>query len=112
MAGVLNEIEVAARTLGLQLQLVPAVGPDDLVSAFAAMAREHADALIVMPSPMPFSEYGRILSIAANSRLPAIGAAREFVDLRGLMSYGVHVPGLARQTAPYVDQILNGAKPP
>jgi putative ABC transport system substrate-binding protein len=111
MAGVLNEIEVAARTLGLQLQLVPAVGPDDLVSAFDAMAREHADALIVMPSPMLFSEYGRIVSIAANSRLPAMGAAREFVDLGGLMSYGVNLPDLARQTATYVDKILKGAKP-
>jgi putative tryptophan/tyrosine transport system substrate-binding protein len=111
MAGVLNEIEVAARTLGLQLQLVPAVGPDDLVSAFDAMAREHADALIVMPSPMLFSEYGRIASIAANSRLPAMGAAREFVDLGGLMSYGVNLPDLARQTATYVDKILKGAKP-
>jgi len=111
MAGVLNEIEVAARTLGLRLQLVPAVGPDDLVSAFATMAREHADALIVMPSPMLFSEYGRIVSIAANSRLPAMGAAREFVDLGGLMSYGVNLPDLARQTATYVDKILKGAKP-
>jgi putative tryptophan/tyrosine transport system substrate-binding protein len=111
MAGVLNEIEVAARTLGLQLQLVPAAGPDDLVSAFAAMAREHADALIVMPSPMLFSEYGRIVSIAASSRLPAMGAAREFVDLGGLMSYGVNLPDLARQTATYVDKILKGAKP-
>src|SRR5262249_2832478 len=54
MAGVRNEIEVAARTLGLQLQLVPAAGPDDFVSAFPAMAREHPDALIVMPSPMLF----------------------------------------------------------
>ncbi len=81
MAGVLNEIEIAARTLGLHLQLVPAVGPDDFVSAFAAMAREHADALIVMPSPMLFGEYRRIVSSAANSRLPAMGAAREFVDL-------------------------------
>jgi len=106
MAGVLNEIEVAARTLGLQLQLVPAVGPDDLASAFPAMAREHADALIVMPSPMLFSEYGRIASIAASSRLPAMGAAREFVDLGGLMSYGVNLPDLARQTATYVDKIL------
>src|SRR5215468_9533862 len=111
MAGVLNEIEVAARTLGLQLQLVPAVGPDDIVSAFAAIAREHADALIVMPSPMLFSEYGRIASIAASSRLPAMGAAREFVDLGGLMSYGVNLPDLARQTATYVDKILKGAKP-
>ncbi len=81
MAGVMNEIEIAARTLGLHLQLVPAVGPDDFVSAFAAMAREHADALIVMPSPMLFGEYRRIVSSAANSRLPAMGAAREFVDL-------------------------------
>jgi putative tryptophan/tyrosine transport system substrate-binding protein len=111
MAGVLKEIEVAARTLGLQLQLVPAVGPGDLVSAFAAMAREHADALIVMPSPMLFSEYGRIVSIAANSRLPAMGAAREFADLGGLMSYGANLPDLARQTATYVDKILKGARP-
>jgi len=111
MAGVLNEIEVAARTLALQLQLVPAVGPDDIVSAFAAIAREHADALIVMPSPMLFGEYGRIVSIAANSRLPAMGAAREFVDLGGLMSYGVNLPDLARQTATYAGKILKGAKP-
>ena len=111
MAGVLNEIEVAARTLGLQLQLVPAVGPDDFVIAFAAMAREHADALIVMPSPMLFGEYRRIASIAANSRLPAMGAAREFVDLGGLMSYGANLPDLARQSATYVDKILKGAKP-
>jgi putative ABC transport system substrate-binding protein len=111
MAGVLNEIEVAARTLGLQLQLVPAVGPDDFVSAFAAMVREHVDALIVMPSPMLFGEYRRIVSIAANSRLPAMGAAREFVDLGGLMSYGANLPDLARQSATYVDKILKGAKP-
>jgi putative ABC transport system substrate-binding protein len=111
MAGVLNEIEIAARTLGLHLQLVPAVGPDDFVSAFAAMAREHADALIVMPSPMLFGEYRRIVSSAATSRLPAMGAAREFVDLGGLMSYGANLPDLARQTATYVDKILKGAKP-
>ena len=111
MADVRNEIEVAARTLGLQLQLVPAISPDDLVSAFAAMAREHAEALIVMPSPMLFGEYGRIVSIAVNNRLPAMGAAREFVDLGGLMSYGANLPDLARQSATYVDKILKGAKP-
>jgi putative ABC transport system substrate-binding protein len=111
MAGVLNEIEVAARTLGLQLQLVPAVGPDDFVSAFAAMAREHADALLVMPSPMLFGGYRRIASFAAENRLPATGVAREFVDFGGLMSYGANLPDLARQTATYVDKILKGAKP-
>jgi ABC-type uncharacterized transport system substrate-binding protein len=111
MAGILNEIEVSARTLGLQLQLVPAVGPNDFDSAFAAMARERAQAVIVMPSAILFAEYKRIARIAANKRLPAIGAAREFADLGGLMSYGVNLPDLARQTAPYVDKILKGAKP-
>jgi putative ABC transport system substrate-binding protein len=109
MAGVRNEIEVAARTLGLQLQLVPAVSPDDLVNAFAAMSRERAQALIVMPSPMLFAEYRRI--VAENGRLPAMGAAREFADLGGLMSYGANQVDLARQAAPYVDKILRGAKP-
>jgi putative ABC transport system substrate-binding protein len=90
---------------------VPAVGPDDFVSAFAAMAKEDAEALIVMPSPMLFGEYRRIVKIAADRRLPAMGAAREFVDLGGLMSYGANLPDLARQTATYVDKILKGARP-
>jgi putative tryptophan/tyrosine transport system substrate-binding protein len=111
MTGLLNEMEVAARTLGLQLQLVPAHGPEDVGSAFAAIARERAGALIVMPSPMLFGEYKRIAGLAANGRLPAMGAAREFVDLGGLMSYGVNQVDLARQTATYVDKILKGAKP-
>ena len=111
MAGVRDEVEVAAWTLGLQLQIVPAGSPDDFVSAFAAMAREHAEALIVMPSPMLFGEYRRIVSIAANGRLPAMGAAREFADLGGLMSYGANLPDLARQTATFADKILKGAKP-
>jgi putative ABC transport system substrate-binding protein len=111
MTRIVNEIEAAARTLGLQLQLVSAVVPDDFVSAFAAMAREHAQAVIVMPSPLLFAEYRHIASIATNSRLPAIGAAREFADLGGLMSYGANLADLARQSAPYVDKILKGAKP-
>jgi len=111
MAGLQHEMEVAALTLGLQLQLVPAFGPDDVVSAFTAIAKARAGALIVMPSPMLFGEYRRIVSFAASSRLPAIGAAREFVDFGGLMSYGANQVDLARQTATYVDKILKGAKP-
>jgi len=111
MAGVVNEIEVAARGLALRLQLLPALSPDDIAGAFAAMAREHADALIVTPSPMLFSAYPLIASMAAGSRLPAMGAAREFADLGGLMSYGANLPELARQTAAYLDKILKGAMP-
>jgi putative tryptophan/tyrosine transport system substrate-binding protein len=51
------------------------------------------------------------LHFAARDRLPAIGAAREFADVGGLMSYGVNLTDLARQTAIFVDKILKGAKP-
>jgi putative ABC transport system substrate-binding protein len=45
MAGVLREIEGAARSLGMQLQLAPASGPDDFASAFSAMTKERAEGL-------------------------------------------------------------------
>ena len=111
MAGVLREIEGAARSLGMQLQLVPASGPDDFASAFSAMTKERAEAFIVMPSPMLFGEHKRIVSLAADTRLPAMYQAREFVDAGGLMSYGVNLPDMFRRTATYVDKILKGAKP-
>jgi putative ABC transport system substrate-binding protein len=111
MAGILKEVEVAAGTLGLQLQLVPAAGPDEFASAFSAMTSERADAFIVLPSPMLFGEYGRIVSLATSSHLPAMYQAREFVDAGGLMSYGANLPDLFRRTATYVDKILKGAKP-
>jgi putative ABC transport system substrate-binding protein len=60
---------------------------------------------------MLFAEYGRIVSIVAEKRLPTIYAAREGVELGGLMSYGANLADLARQTASYVDKILKGAKP-
>ena len=111
MSAVRNEIELAAKTLGLRLQLVPAVGADDFAGAFAAMVGAGAEALIVMPSPMLFGEYKRIAGIATESRLPAMGAAREFAEFGGLMSYGANLPDLARQTATHADKILKGAKP-
>jgi putative ABC transport system substrate-binding protein len=110
-ASVVKDVEDAARTLGMQLQLVPADGPDDIAGAFSAMVKEHAGAFIVLPSPMLFGEHRRIVEFAANSRLPGIYQAREFVDVGGLMSYGANLDDLFRRTATYVDKILKGAKP-
>src|SRR5262245_51338879 len=111
MANLVNDIEEAARTLGMQLQLAPADGPDEIASAFSVMAKEHAGAFIVMPSPMLFGEHRRIVELALNNRLPGMYQAREFVDAGGLMSYGANLDDLFRCTATYVDKILKGAKP-
>jgi putative ABC transport system substrate-binding protein len=111
MTGMLREIESAAQSLGTKLQLVPADRPADLDSAFTLITADQPDALIVFPSPMLFSQYSRIVTFAANNRLPTMYAAREAVDLGGLVSYGVNLPGLSRATATYLDSILKGAKP-
>jgi ABC-type uncharacterized transport system substrate-binding protein len=111
MAGMIQEAERAAQTLGMQLQFVPAASPDDIAGAFSAMTEERADALSVFPSPILFAEYGRIASMATEKKLPAIYAAREGAEIGGLISYGANLPDLARLTAVYVDKILKGAKP-
>jgi len=110
-AGMLKVIESAAQTLGIQLELVAAAGPDDIAGAFSTMTKGRAVALTVFPSPMLFAEYPRIARLASDNRLPAIYAAREGAVVGGLMSYGANLPDLSRQTATYVDKILKGAKP-
>jgi len=111
MDGVVRETETSAQALGLQLQLVPAPGPGDLDGAFAAMTRERAEAVILLPSPMLYGEHKRIVELAAKSRLPAMYAAREFVEDGGLMSYGSILTDVFRRAATYVDKILKGANP-
>jgi putative ABC transport system substrate-binding protein len=107
----LKETETAAQALGLQLQLVPVVGPGDVDGAFVAMNRERAEAAIQLPSPMLYGEHKRIVELAAKNRLPAMYAAREFVEDGGLMSYGPSLPDVFRRAAIYVDKILKGADP-
>jgi putative ABC transport system substrate-binding protein len=111
MANIVKDVENSARTLGIQSQLVPADGPDDIASAFSTMVKERADAFIVMPSPMLFGEHQRIVELAANNRLPGMYQAREFVDAGGLISYGANLSDLFRQAATYVGKVLKGAKP-
>jgi putative ABC transport system substrate-binding protein len=111
MGNVLKETEDTAKALGVRLQLVPALGPNDFDNAFSAMVRENAGAFIVLPSPMLFTENKRIVDQAAKNRLAGMYQAREFVDAGGLMSYGANLADLFRRSATYMDKILKGAKP-
>ncbi len=76
-----------------------------------AIAGERADALLVFPSPMLFTERRRIVDLAAERRLPIMAMGKEFVQLGGLMSYGADIIDFNRRSATYVDKILKGAKP-
>ena len=105
----LKGAEVAARTLGLQLQPAPVQGPSDFDAAFKAA--RGANGLLLLDSPLFTTHRARLSGLAATSRLPAISALREFVEVGGLISYGVDFPDSFRRAATYVDKILKGAKP-
>jgi putative tryptophan/tyrosine transport system substrate-binding protein len=111
MASMSQEVEASARKLGMELQFVPAGNPDELAGAFSRITEQRAEAFIVLPSPMLFNQYERIVAFAANSRLPAVYQAREFVDAGGLMSYGANLAELFRSAVPFVDKIFKGARP-
>jgi putative ABC transport system substrate-binding protein len=111
MASMSQEVEASARKLGMELQFVPAANSDELAGAFSKITEERAEALIVLPSPMLFSQYKSIVAFAASNRLPAVYQAREFVDAGGLMSYGANLAELFRSAASFVDKIFKGAKP-
>jgi putative ABC transport system substrate-binding protein len=107
----LKRADVAARALGVRLQVVEARGSADFDRAFSDMTKAHAGALTVLSSSMFLSERRRLVDLAAKNRLPAVYPAREFVDGGGLMSYGANIAENYRRAATYVDKILKGTKP-
>jgi len=107
----IREVNVAARSLGVQLQLLEARGPNEFDGAFAAMAKERVGALLVLSDSIFNSHRTRLADLAARSRLPAAYGVRESVEAGGLMSYGPSFLDFYRRAATYVDKILKGAKP-
>jgi ABC-type uncharacterized transport system substrate-binding protein len=110
-AGAWHEIQVAAESLGVQLQLVGVREPRELEPAFAAMARDHATGVVIVPDPLFISERRRIAELAQQARLATVFQRNENVEAGGLMAYGAKNTEQFRQAAIYVDKILKGAKP-
>ncbi len=106
-----REVKGAADSLGVQLQVLEARGPNDLDGAFAAMTREGASALLVLGDARFLALRGRIADLAAKNRLPTMYGVREHVEAGGLMAYGASLPETVRRAATFVDKILKGAKP-
>ncbi len=104
-------MEVAARALGVKLQILEVREPNELESAFAAMARDRAGGLVVLPTLLIAVHAKRIIDLAAKHRLPAIYPFSSNVEDGGLMSYGTSVLDQYRRAAIYVHKILKGAKP-
>ena len=107
----LNEMQAAARAMGLQLHPVQISPEDTLEQAFAAMSTASVRALVILTDPIFFSQRKTIVDLATLSRLPAMYFFQEFAEGGGLVSYGPSDTDLYRRSATYVDRILHGAKP-
>ncbi len=106
-----REFEAAALTVGVRPQLLEVRRSSEVDSAFAAMTRERADAVLVGANATIFAERARIAEHAVQRGLPTICLQSWYVEAGCLMSYGAHFPDLYRRAAYYVDKILKGAKP-
>jgi putative ABC transport system substrate-binding protein len=107
----LKAIESAAPPLGLQVQSVPVRSPAEYKAAFSAMARERADGVLVLSTPMFIADAPRLAELALAHKLPSLFGPKHHVAAGGLMSYSPDRRDLFRRGAVFVDKILRGAQP-
>jgi putative ABC transport system substrate-binding protein len=107
----LDEVQTAARALGLAVRTWEVQDSDGFDRVFAMQKEQHLDGLYVFGGPLMYANRKRIVGFALKSRLPAVYNDRTAIDAGGLMYYGEDVMDIYRRAAIYVDKILKGAKP-
>jgi putative ABC transport system substrate-binding protein len=106
-----EEVKTAARSLGLQSELLDVRSQGDLDRAFELAVRQRVDALVIGADGLVQMHQQTIVDLLARNRLPAAYPAREFVEAGGLIAYAVNYPDLYFRFASFVDKIFKGAKP-
>lgn len=107
----LREINLAADAFGVKVHYLETREAKDIEAAFEAAIKAHADALLVVTTPVLTSERRHWIDLAMKSRLPTIFGRPEYVEDGGLAFYGVSYTDLFRRAAIYVDKILKGTNP-
>ena len=106
-----REMEVAARSHGLQLQLLKAATDTDFDTAFATILERRVGGLIVAQDPFFIARRDQLVTLAARHAVPTIYFSGEFVRAGGLISYGGSLAAGYRQVGLYAGRILEGTKP-
>ncbi len=102
---------MAARAMGLQIQILNAGTSREIDAAFATVVRERADALLVGTDTFLTSRRVQLVNLATRHAIPATFSNRESTEIGGLMSYASNIRDAWRQSGAYVGRILKGAKP-
>jgi putative tryptophan/tyrosine transport system substrate-binding protein len=105
------DVEIAARMMGLLVQVLKANTDAEIDDAFNRMAQNRADALLVGPGPFYDSVRDKLVALAAKVAVPAAFESHSTAVAGGLISYGASVQDGYRQLGTYAGRILNGEKP-
>jgi putative ABC transport system substrate-binding protein len=106
-----REVQNAARSAGMQLNLLNASTESEIETAFTTTVEQKSGALIIGTDPFLLGQRDQLVRLAARYALPTIYFLREFVEAGGLMSYGPNIANGYRQAGVYTGLILNGANP-
>jgi len=106
-----REVGAAARTIGLQIQVLNASTSREIDAAFATIVRERPDALFVGNDAFFNARRVQLALLAGRHGVPAILSDREYAEAGGLMTYGSNIVDVYRQVGVYAGRILKGAKP-
>src|SRR5436190_19838560 len=110
-AASVTAVHVAARTLGVVLSVFEVRDPDELPTAFSAIADARLQAVEILEGLIISNNVRTLVVLAEGRRLPTIFPNTSFVEAGGLMSYGPDLPEIHRRTAETIKKILNGAQP-
>src|SRR5215831_6525033 len=106
-----RNVRAAADSLGLLLHVLNASSDHDIDAAFAALAQQRADALLVSTDPYFQIRADQVAALAARHAMPTMYSFRENVTAGGLMSYAPSITDAARQAGVYTGRILAGQTP-
>jgi putative tryptophan/tyrosine transport system substrate-binding protein len=110
-AKVVEEVEAAGKTLGIELSMIPIRSIEDFEPSFVTMTREQVAAFLVPPSPLTNSQPVALAELGLKYRLPGMFGNKDNVRAGGLMSYGADFNYMYGHAATYIDKILKGEKP-
>src|SRR6266850_1689967 len=107
----IRDLLSVAESAKVAVQNFPAKDADGVAEALRIAARERAQAVVVVHSPLIYRERRKIAELALKYKLPTMNGPSEYVDAGGLVSYAPSYSDLFRRAAIYVDGILKGANP-
>jgi putative tryptophan/tyrosine transport system substrate-binding protein len=110
MPPTLHAMEVAAKSLKLELDQFEARAPSEFDGVFSKMANKGDDAVVIVDDGVLIAHAGMIADLAEKKRVPSAGF-KEFADVGGMIAYGPSRFDMYYRAAYFVDKILKGSKP-